>query len=234
MKKEFAKDTLITRMRKGSEKAFEEFVKLFGPKIFSLAENKGIIGKDAKDITQDILADIFIRVRDLEPEEEKKLSIFPDFSEWIMKKANDALLDKLRKSGGIKKHIVAGESAEKILESIPAPPARELSYFLLLDGVITKALNALSPKERKVLLDVLEGTGYKQIAAEMGVREEASRRTYVRALTILAEAIPRVIKKEIKKGRKQYTPMEIECLEEISERLQEDINKRRNMGKVKR
>jgi RNA polymerase sigma-70 factor (ECF subfamily) len=152
---------LIKRAQDGDIDAFEDLIRAYEKKIYSIAYNMMNSREDAQDVTQETVLKIF-----------RSLSMFngkSTFSAWIYKVTTNTCLDELRK----RKHTLL--SIEKMSEDgvqfrDDAYTSEELLTQKLLGQRISAEIDTLSPDYKlMIVLRDVQGMSYQQIAEITGI-----------------------------------------------------------------
>ncbi len=156
---------LVARAARGDQDAFEELVKKYQQRVYTIAYGISHNQQDALDISQEV----FIKVH-------KKLKDFrgaSSFYTWLYRITTNLSIDFQRR----RKKVSTVEFDEKILEEPPLearPPEekkfdpREILERKEIHGAILKAIETLPEDQRAtVVLRELENLPYKEIASAM-------------------------------------------------------------------
>jgi len=164
-RREISDFELVQKAAEGDESAFEELVKKYQQRVYTIAYGVSHNQEDALDISQEV----FIKIH-------KKLKNFrgaSSFYTWLYRITTNLSIDFQRRN----KKVIKVDFDEKILEE-PVPEARrgedkkyDPSQILErkeIHGAILKAIETL-PEDQKttVVLRELENLSYKEIAKAM-------------------------------------------------------------------
>lgn len=164
-------ETLMTRFQARLDSdAFEQIVSFYISPALAVARQ--ILWDDT--ISEDAVQESFLRVI------HKRNQYIPGspFSCWFYTIVRNVCVDMLRK---LAREKVALENAATIIE--PSKPRTELTE-------IPKLLDSLASRERDILiLRIVHGLGFRDIAATLGISEEAAKKRAQRALKRLREKV---------------------------------------------
>ncbi len=162
---------LATLVRSGSEKHFEDIVKMCEKSVFELAYRVSKSSEDAMDITQDTFIKLWQLLSGDAPLDDIK-----SWYSYILRMARNCALDFLRKQS-IRRHdsmMVLSEDGEYKEMDIPdediySDPVRFYEREERIEKV-REAINSLDDDYRQILiLRESEGRSYKEISDMMGI-----------------------------------------------------------------
>ncbi len=176
---------LVAQSASGNEKAFEELVKLYEKRIYTMALRMTGNSEDAYDISQEV----FIRVY-------KALPGFKGdskFSTWIYRIVSNLCIDFNRKSTKIRQISLERDDGDESFEiSLPDSrydPARELER-VEIGRALEKAIEELSTEHREIfILREMNGLSYTEIAEVKLIEEGTVKSRLYRAREKLREAL---------------------------------------------
>lgn len=120
--------SLILRLRQPEDVvAWEEFVEIYQPLIFRLAQSKGLQEADALDLTQDVLAKVANAVNQFNPDPNQG-----SFRGWISQITRNLVIDFFRKQD--RQQRTADDTAiRQLIDSIPSeePTPEDTQWFNL-------------------------------------------------------------------------------------------------------
>jgi RNA polymerase sigma-70 factor, ECF subfamily len=174
--------TLIREAQRGNRAAFEELVRHYDQAVLRLAMH--ITGSDTE--AQDVYQDAFLKAY-------RNIGSFRfecSFYTWIYRIVTNLCLDSLRKKQVRKEdsatHVDAEGETYDLLEQVAdgrpgANPERDLMRREL-GGVINRALDRLTPRERMVFeLKHYQGLKLRTIGEMLNTTEETAKNTLFRA-----------------------------------------------------
>lgn len=143
--------------------AFEALVERYGRRIYALAYRMAGNDADAKDLTQEALIRVYRALRRIDPA--------ANLESWLYRIITNLYIDLLRRRPKVRVesldaplHTVKGDEVSREVED-PRPDPEELVVDAQLDADIQRALLALSPELRVVVvLSDVEGRSYEEIA----------------------------------------------------------------------
>ncbi|MEN3001664.1 MAG: sigma-70 family RNA polymerase sigma factor [Armatimonadota bacterium] len=164
----WAEATLIARAQAQDDTAFDQIVRLYADRIYNYVRRMVGNPQDAEDITQEV----FLRAY-------QGLSQFDgraSFSTWLFRIATNLCIDHKRRQSRRVQTIpyhhdeTDEEEGDWEFPDTAQPSAIEQLLTKELQEVVERAIDALSPKLKTVLLlyDV-EGLSYEQIAEALGI-----------------------------------------------------------------
>ncbi|MEL7498462.1 MAG: sigma-70 family RNA polymerase sigma factor [Planctomycetota bacterium] len=108
--------SLILRLRRpGDEVAWAEFVEIYQPLIFRLAQSKGLQEADALDLTQEVMARVAKAIDRFDPNPDRG-----SFRGWISRITRNLVIEFLRSKH--RRQITADDSSiQQLIESVPSP-----------------------------------------------------------------------------------------------------------------
>ncbi len=184
---------LATRAREGDERAFEEIVRRFSPRVFQIASRFFRRSGLVEEIAQEVFLKAYTQLSSYEGR--------GSFEGWLSRIATNTCLNALRTQ---KRHpestvsdLTADETAwlENRLASRSAERHRSVESGLVAADLADKVLSQLSPDDRLVLMlidgdelsikEVAEMTGWSQ--AKVKVQSFRARRRMRKAVEELLE-----------------------------------------------
>lgn len=166
---------LLARARAGDRQAYGELVQLHFARVYSLLHRTTGNHEDAEDLAQET----FVRAwRSLERFREQS-----SFSTWIARIALHLSTDHAR-ARALRRSAPLGEHE-------PAAPESTREAQAELASALARALDCLPPRLRLALvLRVLEGREYGEVAELTGVRPATARTQVMQARALLARWLP--------------------------------------------
>lgn len=107
---------------------------------------------------------------------------------WVITVANNLRRDRERKTAR-RLRILRGASPDRVASGDPPPPPDQAAERGELASVMRRALDAIEPRHREVLLLRAEGYRYREIADITGMRPGSVGQTLLRASAALARAL---------------------------------------------
>jgi RNA polymerase sigma factor (sigma-70 family) len=165
-------DRLVELVRAGDHRAFQAIVERYRDALFRYCRRL-LPAAEAEEAVQET----FIRAHQGIRGGEEHLILRP----WLYRIALNVSLDLLRRERVQRRRPTNGEGEAE-------PPARVLELREEVIDVL-RAIRALPPRQREaLLLQAFEGRRYDDIAARLGVSDQAVRQLLNRARTTLREA----------------------------------------------
>lgn len=171
----------------GDDNAWEKIVSSYAGRIFRLCYRYTMCREEAEDLTQEI----FIRIY-------QNLSSFRSttgsFQNWALRLSRNLVIDRYRQKRRFQQF---GGSLE--LDAMQLPDHNRPSPERKMEQVeaarlIRDALHALSPESKEaIILRDLEGMGYQEMAAVLGVPEGTVKSRISRGRLALARQVTRNI-----------------------------------------
>jgi RNA polymerase sigma-70 factor (ECF subfamily) len=155
----------LLRAKNGDTEAFAALVRLYQTAIYNRMLRMSASPEDAEDLTQTAFVKAWLSLAQFQGDS--------SFFTWLYRLANNTALDFLRKSA--RRGPLRSYSLDDDTRPFSELPAREGSAedALLrrdLREALTKALDALSPEHRAILLQrEIDGLSYQEIAALTGL-----------------------------------------------------------------
>lgn len=143
--------------------AFEALVERYGRRIYGLAYRMAGNDADAKDLTQEAFIRVFRALRRIEPG--------ANLESWLYRIVTNLYIDMLRRRPKARLDSLdaplltaKGDTVGREIEA-PGPDPEEIVVNAALDADVQRALLALSPDLRMVVvLSDIEGRSYEEIA----------------------------------------------------------------------
>jgi len=161
-----AESELVARCLNGDENAWEDLVRTYTRRVYSICYRFTGRDSEAQDLTQEVFLKVFRNVRSFRAGE-------GSFGVWLARLTRNLLIDHYRRS----KMERATASIEEHLPVLEERTALEGRTDAALAGreaseALQKALGRLSPELREtVILRDIEGMEYREIAQVLGVPE---------------------------------------------------------------
>lgn len=175
---------LVNGCLQGNEKAWEDLVRSYSGRIFSLSYRFTRHREDAEDITQEVFARVYRNLRTYRAES-------GNLSGWLLSVARNLVIDHHRKK---KRAIWIQCEPERIppmRENHPLHPIRSFEEREA-ERVLGEALAAISPRIREVLeLRDLAGMEYTEVAAYLRIPTGTVKSRIVRGHRELARILNR-------------------------------------------
>ncbi|MGQ9917624.1 MAG: RNA polymerase sigma factor [Bryobacteraceae bacterium] len=179
-----AESELVARCLEGDESAWEDLVRTYTRRVYSICYRFTGRESEAQDLTQEVFLKVFRNVRSFRAGE-------GSFGVWLARLTRNLLIDHYRRS----KMERATASIEDQLPRLEEKAAIEGRTEAALAGreaseALQKALARLSPDLRETLiLRDIEGLEYREIAQVLGVPEGTVKSRLNRGRSELARAL---------------------------------------------
>jgi RNA polymerase sigma-70 factor (ECF subfamily) len=179
-----AESELVARCLEGDENAWEDLVRTYTRRVYSICYRFTGRESEAQDLTQEVFLKVFRNVRSFRSGE-------GSFGVWLARLTRNLLIDHYRRS----KNERATASIEDQLPMLEEKAAIEGRTEAALAGreaseALQKALAKLSPDLREtVILRDIEGLEYREIAQVLGVPEGTVKSRLNRGRSELARAL---------------------------------------------
>lgn len=179
-----AESELVARCLDGDETAWEDLVRTYTRRVYSICYRFTGRESEAQDLTQEVFLKVFRNVRSFRSGE-------GSFGVWLARLTRNLLIDHYRRS----KMERATASIEDQLPMLEEKAAIEGRTEAALAGreaseALQKALARLSPDLREtVILRDVEGLEYREIAQVLGVPEGTVKSRLNRGRSELARAL---------------------------------------------
>lgn len=157
----------IARAKQGDQKAFEQLMRLYEKKVYSIALRMTGDAADAFDVSQDTFLRLYHTLNSYRGDSA--------FSTWLYRLTTNICLDHLRKRKRRRHYEMSlAEMSDRDQDALYADapdsahdPERVLEQSVLR-GAIQDALDALSPDHRRILvMREIAGLSYAEIAAAL-------------------------------------------------------------------
>jgi RNA polymerase sigma-70 factor (ECF subfamily) len=179
-----AESELVARCLEGDENAWEDLVRTYTRRVYSICYRFTGRESEAQDLTQEVFLKVFRNVRSFRSGE-------GSFGVWLARLTRNLLIDHYRRS----KNERATASIEDQLPVLEEKAAIEGRTEAALAGreaseALQKGLARLSPDLREtVILRDIEGLEYREIAQVLGVPEGTVKSRLNRGRSELARAL---------------------------------------------
>lgn len=179
-----AETELVARCLEGDESAWEDLVRTYTRRVYSICYRFTGRDSEAQDLTQEVFLKVFRNMRSFRSGE-------GSFGVWLARLTRNLLIDHYRRS----KNERATASIEDQLPVLEERAAIEGRTEAVLAGreaseALQKALGKLSPELREtVILRDVEGLEYREIARVLGVPEGTVKSRLNRGRSELARAL---------------------------------------------
>jgi RNA polymerase sigma-70 factor (ECF subfamily) len=179
-----ADSELVARCLEGDESAWEDLVRTYTKRVYSICYRFTGRESEAQDLTQEVFFKVFRNVRSFRAGE-------GSFGVWLARLTRNLLIDHYRRS----KNERVTASIEEQLPMLEEKAALEGRTEAALAGreaseALQKALAKLSPELREtVILRDIEGLEYREIAQVLGVPEGTVKSRLNRGRSELARAL---------------------------------------------
>jgi RNA polymerase sigma-70 factor (ECF subfamily) len=179
-----AESALVARCLEGDESAWEDLVRTYARRVYSICYRFTGRESEAQDLTQEVFFKVFRNVRSFRSGE-------GSFGVWLARLTRNLLIDHYRRS----KNERVTSSIEDQLPMLEEKAAIEGRTEAALAGreaseALQKALAKLSPDLREtVILRDIEGLEYREIAQVLGVPEGTVKSRLNRGRSELARAL---------------------------------------------
>ncbi len=178
---------LVTAVRRGDERAFEQLFSRYRGRIRGYASRILADHDRAEDVTQEVFISALRRLRDTE----RPIAFKP----WIYQIARNACIDELRRTRRTLEVSLQDEQEwpdSDLLAPDPGPDAVIESKQQFED--LRAAFRGVSELHRRILvLRELEGLSYREIGARLGMSRPVVESTLFRARRRLAEEYEELI-----------------------------------------
>lgn len=179
-----AESQLVARCLDGDESAWEDLVRTYTRRVYSICYRFTGRESEAQDLTQEVFLKVFRNVRSFRSGE-------GSFGVWLARLTRNLLIDHYRRS----KNDRVTASIEEQLPMLEERAAIEGRTEAALAGreaseALQKALAKLTPDLREtVILRDIEGLEYREIAQVLGVPEGTVKSRLNRGRSELARAL---------------------------------------------
>lgn len=147
---------LIARLQQRDEAAFEELIRQYEKKVYTLCFRMCGSSEDAEEAAQDTFLALWRGIDRFRQES--------SLSTWIYRLASNACIDTLRRRK--KQNAVSLDDEELFIDAVdPSPQPQETAEHREVQRLLQKGLLSLPEEYRKVLiLREIEGLSYTEIA----------------------------------------------------------------------
>jgi RNA polymerase sigma-70 factor (ECF subfamily) len=180
---------LVSRLMEGDNQAWEDMVRSQVRRLYGLSYRFARRRDEAEDLTQDI----FVRVY-------QSLATFHvdsgNLNHWILRVGRNLLIDHYRATRRSRELRLHSSPAKDVGDERSANPLHNLEEAEA-NRLVHDALRALPPHSRNVIiLRDLEGLGYQDVAASLGIPGGTVKSRLNRGRRELAQAILRSLKRK--------------------------------------
>ena len=165
-------ELLITRLKKGDQRAYKELVFHFTTRLMTIARIYSPSEEDAKDVLQDTFILVFRKIKQFEGNEEKQLY------GWIKRIVINLCLSRNQKKYRKMESSLDNMNFDK---GVSADAIGNLTHQEIMDLV----LNLPDGYRQVFALFAIEGYSHREIAEKLNIGESSSRSQYSRAKKIL-------------------------------------------------
>ena len=170
-------EALALRCRQGDLDAFETLARRYQDRLFAYALRMLGSRQDAEDAVQEILLRLYRSMGRFDARQR--------FVGWAFGVAAHVCRDALRRKGRRREEPVG-----EFHQASSGPGPSEAASADERQALVAEAVMGLPPKYREVVvLHYLEGMGYEEAAATLGIRAEAARQRALRARVMLRRAL---------------------------------------------
>lgn len=170
----YSDQELAALLKEGDAFAYTEIFNRFQPLLFLHAVKKVYSEEEAKDMVQEIFADLWLRHADFKPER--------NLAAYLYTCVRNKFVNLLQHQQIRARYVDAFQD----FISADVLPADEAMMGKQLQHIIETEINALPEKMRQVfLLSRREEKSYKEIALELNISEETVRKQIKNSLKIL-------------------------------------------------
>ncbi len=186
-----AERLLIARLRERDEQAFEEIVRTYGDKVFSLIYRMLGNRQEAEDVAQDVFITVFKTIESFRGEAK--------FSTWLLRIAANHSKNRIKHLARRPTEGVDPEDVSQVRQSAdrPAPPVQaqidapdKLMEAAEMEAHVQRAIEALDEDQRLlVVLRDVEEMSYQEIGEITGLPEGTIKSRLHRARTAIKEEL---------------------------------------------
>ncbi len=182
---------LIERLKRRDEAAFNQFVRMYQQRVYSLLARMVGNREEARDVAQDVFLTVFKSIDSFRGD--SKLST------WLYRVAVNHCKNRIKylDRRSVKKHDEIDDAREGAVAdggAVGGRPARpdEAAQGNELEAVVRRALSSLEVEHRElIVLRDLEGLAYEEIVTITGLPDGTVKSRLHRARAALKEAIER-------------------------------------------
>lgn len=179
-----AESELVARCLNGDESAWEDLVRTYTRRVYSICYRFTGRESEAQDLTQEVFLKVFRNVRSFRAGE-------GSFGVWLARLTRNLLIDHYRRSK-MERATASIEDQLPVLEERAAIEGRTEAVLAGREAseALQKALARLSPELREtVILRDIEGMEYREIAQVLGVPEGTVKSRLNRGRSELARVL---------------------------------------------
>ncbi len=179
-----AESELVARCLDGDESAWEDLVRTYTRRVYSICYRFTGRESEAQDLTQEVFLKVFRNVRSFRAGE-------GSFGVWLGRLTRNLLIDHYRRAR-VERATASIEEQLPVLEEKAAIEGRTEAALAGREAseALQKALAKLSPDLREtVILRDIEGLEYREIAQALGVPEGTVKSRLNRGRSELARAL---------------------------------------------
>ncbi len=179
-----AESELVARCLDGDESAWEDLVRTYTRRVYSICYRFTGRESEAQDLTQEVFLKVFRNVRSFRAGE-------GSFGVWLARLTRNLLIDHYRRTR-MERATASIEEQLPVLEEKAAIEGRTEAALAGREAseALQKALAKLSPDLREtVILRDIEGLEYREIAQVLGVPEGTVKSRLNRGRSELARAL---------------------------------------------
>ena len=176
---------LVARCLRGDEDAWEGIVHAFAGSIFAMSYYYSGRRDEAEDLTQEIFIRIYQNLGSFRAET-------GSFATWALTLSRNLIIDRFRRMRRFQQYGGSAELEALHVQDRTTPgPQRKVEQAEAC-RILGEALRALSPETREaVILKDLQGMGYHEMAAALGVPEGTVKSRLNRGRLALAQRLAR-------------------------------------------
>jgi RNA polymerase sigma-70 factor (ECF subfamily) len=176
---DFIKNDIVSKVKAGSQEAFEEMVKAYQRRVFILAYGILMNREDAMEITQETFLKLF-----------KSLSSLRDdakFESWLFTITNHLCIDKIRKNKNAKLHNTSLDDIPEGVAVIERTPENE-RHQEDLKQTIKNTIHTLPARQRTiVVMRYFQELKFHEIAENLGLSIGTVKKLHFTALKKIKE-----------------------------------------------
>ena len=159
--------------------AWDDVVRMHGPRVYRLAYRLTGNAHDAEDLTQDVFVRVFRSLSSYTP---------GTFEGWLHRITTNLFLDNMRRKARIRFEALSDDAPDRLADHEPTPAqAYDEAHW---DDDVQRALDSLAPEFRAaVVLCDIEGLSYEEIADVLDIKLGTVRSRIHRGRAHLREAL---------------------------------------------